>query len=112
MGQLLQGIAFLEDNGFRLTRFNETQVLADLAGNVKISGQEWCDVGAIYTVLNGLMSFTHHIMFPWRFNDEVARLEIWPERSKAMDFWCELTIGVSTKSLAKVLHRSTPKHGY
>ena len=93
-------------------------MLADLSGNVKIrmsandllyssnvgaGGQEWCDVGTIYPALNGLMSFTHHIMFPWRFNEGVARLDKWPETSTALGFWRELTAAVSTKSLVLVI---------
>ncbi|KAM4058842.1 hypothetical protein HRG_008273 [Hirsutella rhossiliensis] len=63
LGQVLQGAEFREDNDLQLARFDKFQVLADLAGNIKIRGQEWCNVGTIYPVLNGLMSFTCHVMF-------------------------------------------------
>ena len=60
-------------------------------------------MGTIYPALNGLMSVTHHIMFPWRFNEGVARLDKWPETSTALGFWRELTAAVSTKSLVLVI---------
>ncbi|KAJ3499728.1 hypothetical protein NLG97_g112 [Lecanicillium saksenae] len=90
LGQTIEGLSFLETAGFCHTMLSESQVLADFAGTVKISGLDWCEKGK--ALPQQLLPLTQHLMYPWMYSERV-RVDStkWAKDSHAFEFWRALS---------------------
>ncbi|ATY58262.1 kinase-like domain [Cordyceps militaris] len=83
---VLQGLLFLDLAGLRHSWFVESQIMADLEGNIKIGGMFWCEKGEMMTMQ--LLPLIQRLMFPWLYSDDVAvDATKWPQGCPARQFW-------------------------
>ncbi|KAH8712354.1 hypothetical protein HC256_005550 [Beauveria bassiana] len=96
LGQAIEGLLYLDSAGLCHTSFTESQVLADFAGNVKISGPDWCEKGK--TLPLQLLPLTQHLMYPWLYSERVrSDATKWARGTHAVEFW--QTVSRPTTSL-------------
>ncbi|OAQ60874.1 kinase domain-containing protein [Pochonia chlamydosporia 170] len=101
VGQVCQGLAFLENAELQNTVISKRSVLGDLNVSVKIRVQPWCE--PCYHPPQ-LLAFAQHVMFPWKLRPNMVEDETkWAENSYAMDFWRKLPCATSMGGVVKLI---------